>query len=126
LQRLDERESEQPVIIGMDDGKTCKAKMQEGSIRPEPARRCTRYPDAPETDLPSCHFINTHQKGAFKIVRLIWDPEVTVLREPVSAIISLISGKNTGKFADSGAGRDDISARCRASSAFFRTIPYAR
>jgi hypothetical protein len=27
--------------------------------------------------------------------------EVAVLREPVSTIISLISGKNTGNFADS-------------------------
>jgi hypothetical protein len=30
-----------------------------------------------------------------------------VLCEPVSCIISLISGKNTGNFADSGAGQDD-------------------
>jgi hypothetical protein len=34
--------------------------------------------------------------------------EVAVLREPVSGIISLISGKNTGNFADSGASRGRV------------------
>jgi hypothetical protein len=36
--------------------------------------------------------------------------EVAVLREPVSCIISLISGKNTGKFADIGLTQDVIPA----------------
>jgi hypothetical protein len=37
-------------------------------------------------------------------------PELAVLREPVSSIISLISGKNTGNFAKHEGGLSDLTA----------------
>ena len=58
-------------------------------------------------------------------VRILWHPEVAVLREPVSGIISLISGKNTGKFAESGAGQR-YQRKMWRNSAFCSSIPYAR
>ena len=47
---------------------------------------------------------------------------MAVLREPVSGIISLISGKNTGKFAESGAvsamSAQDVAQTQRSTGQF--------